>query len=119
MGCNCRKNAAAHRTVVSKGGVARGAQQSPCSDIERSADRLSVIVRVDGLYIAPPYGSDSLNVAMLLSSWNCTGSVAGTLRSLHAELMSMSREKRAEFIGGLPYHTVKLGYLKELLKSTK
>lgn len=115
MGCNCRQKSS-RTTIATKVGSTplRGA----CEAVEQAGIKLNVMVQNDGLYIAAPIGSTSLDANMFLNSINCKGSTASLVRSLCVEIAVLFSDpaKKQKFMAKLPFHTLKLHYLQELIR---
>ena len=117
MGCNCRAKNVGTRTVATSSRN-REPHSNVCESIEQAGDKLNVTIQNDGLYISAPLGSTVLNANTFLSSQNCKGSIANLVRSLCVEVAVIfsNLERKQVFMKKLPFHTVKLHYLQELLK---
>ncbi len=117
MGCNCRSKNVGTRTVTASS-RSREPYSNVCEEVEQAGTKLNVTIQNDGLYISAPLGSTMLNANTFLRTQNCKGSIANLVRSLCVEIAVIfsNSERKQAFMKKLPFHTVKLHYLQELLK---
>lgn len=117
MGCNCR------------GGV-RSSSRAPlappvpprsslCVNLEAEGDKITVRVAPTGkLYLGVPFSSD-LPAASLLPSTGCRGPYAQALLGAELKLAEiyLSPSRKARFVSSFPGDSIKLGFLREILRS--
>jgi hypothetical protein len=120
MGCNCRKGVPS-RIGSSREQKPKTATATVCSNIEQAGDNLNVTINMGGLFVSSPLGSSSLNALTFLKTQGCNGPTASTVRSLSVELAIIFSNPTAKknFLDKIPYHNLKLHYLKELIKNNK
>lgn len=115
MGCNCRGGTTLKRPSTLPSPTPRG---SLCVTLEAEGNNLTVSVSSGRLHLNPPFSS-GLSVPSLLQSIGCKGSFARALLAADLKLMSIYSNSvlRDRFISSLPGPNLKLGFLRDLLRS--
>ena len=98
----------------------RSKQKSTCSRLEDLGNSLSVTIGSNGrLFLAAPLGNGAgLSASSLLPSLGCRGAFAQALNNAEVKALSVfaSPGKLVKFRELIPHKTVKLGYLRSVLR---
>lgn len=116
MSCNCRKSLPA---TPSRMPTAPARPAGACVSLEADGNALNVRFDLTGsLYLAAPYDG-SLPVASFVSAGGCSGPFARALVAAQAKLLSVfsNTTHRTRFLELAPHRTLKLGYLRDVLRS--
>jgi hypothetical protein len=120
MGCGCRGGIrkASPRAFVEPP-VAGPSTRSLCPNIESDGNNLTVRVGADGrLYFTFPSAGD-IPAVSLISSAGCRGAFSQAVAAANTKLTSiyLSPAAKSRFLAGLPGANVKLGFLREILRT--
>lgn len=120
MGCGCRGGVrrTSSRAFIEPT-VTSTSTRSLCLTLESEGNNLTVRVAADGrLYLGAPHSTD-LPAASLLSSAACRGSFAQAVLAANMKLSSifLSPATKTRLQAALPSSNVKLGFLREILRT--
>jgi hypothetical protein len=123
MGCSCRGGSriSSRSLVVSPAQkvVVSSPTRSLCSSLESEGDNTTVRIGVDGrLYLNAPF-STNMPASSALSSTGCRGPFSQAVLAATIKLSGiyLSQALKARFQVSLPSSSVKLGLLREVLRS--